>query len=76
MPSDDRWIDDLRADRIDQALDYLRKELQNPSLFASNYFSLGAVHMWSGDYRSALAQFDDQIRAALPRNPAADAVLT
>jgi hypothetical protein len=72
MPSD-RWIDDLRADRIDQALDHLRKELQGPSLFPSNYFNLGAVHMWSGDYQSALTLFDDQIREALPRNPPADA---
>lgn len=72
MPSD-KWIDDLRADRIDQALDYLRKELQSPSLSPSNYYSLGAVYMWAGDYQSAFTHFDNQIRAALPRNPPDDA---
>jgi hypothetical protein len=71
MPSD--WIDELRADRIGQALDNLRLQLQSPSLFPSNYYSLGAVYMWSGDYKSALAHFDEQIRAGLPRNPAGDA---
>jgi tetratricopeptide (TPR) repeat protein len=67
MPTDS-WIDELRADRIDQALDHLRQELQSPS----NYYSLGAVYMWSEDYQSALVHFDEQIRAALPRNPPSD----
>jgi hypothetical protein len=68
----DSWIDELRADRIAQVVDYLRKELQTPHLYPSNYYSLGAVYMWSGDYRSALTHFDEQIRAALPRNAPGD----
>jgi tetratricopeptide (TPR) repeat protein len=68
----DSWIDELRADRIAEVVDYLRKELQTPHLYPSNYYSLGAVYMWSGDYRSALAHFDEQIRAALPRNAPGD----
>jgi tetratricopeptide (TPR) repeat protein len=68
----DSWIDELRADRIAEVVDYLRKELQTPHLHPSNYYSLGAVYMWSGDYRSALAHFDEQIRAALPRNAPGD----
>jgi tetratricopeptide (TPR) repeat protein len=68
----DRWIDELRGDRIAQVVDYLRKELQTPRLYPSNYYSLGAVYMWSGDYRSALAHFDEQIRAALPLNAPGD----
>jgi hypothetical protein len=68
----DSWIDELRSDRIAEVVDHLRKELQTPSLYPSNYYSLGAVYMWSGDYRSALAHFDEQIRAALPRNAPAD----
>ena len=67
----DSWIDELRSDRIAQVVDHLRKELQTPS----NYYSLGAVYMWSGEYRSALEHFDEQIRAALPRNPPADSTL-
>ena len=68
----DSWIDELRADRTVQVVDYLWRELQTPRLYPSNYYSLGAVYMWSGDYRSALAHFDEQIRAALPLNaPAA-----
>ena len=69
----DGWIDELRADRIGQALDHLRNKLQTPTLFPSNYYGLGAVYMWSGDYKSALAHFDEQIRAGVPRNPAGDA---
>ncbi len=68
----DDWIDELRADRIAQVVDYLRKELQTPRMYPSNYYSLGAVYMWSGDYRSALAHFDAEIREALPRNAPAD----
>lgn len=68
----DSWIDELRSDRIAQVVDYLRKELQRPTLYPSNYYSLGAVLMWSGDYRSALAHFDEQIRTALPRNMPGD----
>ena len=69
----DGWIDEVGADRIDQALGNLRLQLRSSSLFPSNYYSLGAVYMWSGDYKSALAHFDEQIRAGLPRNPAGDA---
>ena len=68
----DSWIDELRADRIAEVVDYLRKELRAPSMYPSNYYSLGAVYMWSGDYRSALAHFDEQIRAALLRNAPGD----
>jgi hypothetical protein len=68
----DSWVDELRADRVAQVVDYLRKELQAPRSYPSNYYSLGAVYMWSGDYRSALAHFDEQIRAALPLNAPAD----
>lgn len=68
----DSWIDELRADRLAQAVDYLRRELQTSRLDPSNYYSLGAVYMWSEDYRSALAHFDEQIRAALPRNVPGD----
>ncbi len=68
----DSWIDELRSDRITEVIDHLRKELQTPHLYPSNYYSLGAVYMWSGDYRSALAHFDEQIRAALPRNSPGD----
>jgi tetratricopeptide (TPR) repeat protein len=68
----DSWVDELRADRTAQVVDYLRKELQTPDLHPSNYYSLGAVYMWSGDYRSALAHFDEQILAALPRNAPSD----
>ena len=68
----DSWIDELRSDRIAEVVDHLRKELQSPSLYPSNHYSLGAVYMWSGDYRSALAHFDERIRAALPRNAPAD----
>jgi hypothetical protein len=67
MPCD-RWIEELRADRINQALADLRLDLESPS----NFYSLGAVYMWTGDYESALVHFDEQIQAALPRNPAAD----
>jgi hypothetical protein len=68
----DSWVDELRADRVAQVVDYLRKELQALRSYPSNYYSLGAVYMWSGDYRSALAHFDEQIRAALPLNAPAD----
>ena len=68
----DSWIDELRSDRITEVVDHLRKELRIPSLHPSNYYSLGAVYMWSGDYRLALAHFDEQIQAALPRNAPAD----
>ena len=68
----DSWIDELRADRIPQVVDYLREELQALRMYPSNYYSLGAVYMWSGEYRSALAHFDEQIRAALPSNVPAD----
>jgi hypothetical protein len=68
----DSWIDELRSERIAEVVDHLRKELQTPSLYPSNYRSLGAVYMWSGEYRSALSHFDEQIRAALPRNEPAD----
>ena len=68
----DSWIDELRADRTVQVVDYLRRELQAPRLYPSNYYSLGAVYMWSGDYQLALAHFDEQIRAALPRNAPGD----
>lgn len=68
----DSWIDELRADRIAQVVDYLRKELQSRRLYPSNYYSLGAVYMWSGDYQSALAHFDEQIRAALSTNVPGD----
>ena len=68
----DSWIDELRSDHVAQVIDHLRKELQAASLYPSNYYSLGAVHMWSGDYNSALAHFDEQIRAALPRNVPGD----
>jgi|SRR5580700_6888105 tetratricopeptide (TPR) repeat protein len=64
----DSWTDELRADRIAQVVDYLRKELRALRSYPSNYYTLGAVYMWSGDYRSALAHFDEQIRAALPLN--------
>ena len=68
----DSWIDELRSDHIAEVVDHLRKELQTPNLYPSNYYSLGAVYMWSEDYRSAFAHFDEQIRAALPRNVPAD----
>jgi tetratricopeptide (TPR) repeat protein len=68
----DSWTDELRADRIAQVVDYLRKELRALRSYPSNYYTLGAVYMWSGDYRSALAHFDEQIRAALPLNAPAD----
>ena len=68
----DSWIDELRAGHTDEVVDYLRKELQTDRLYPSNYYSLGAVYMWSGDYRSALTHFDEQIRAALPRNTPGD----
>jgi tetratricopeptide (TPR) repeat protein len=68
----DSWIDELRSDRIAEVVDHLRKELQTPSLYPSNYYSLGAVYLWSGDYRSALAHFDKQIGAALPGNVPGD----
>jgi|HubBroStandDraft_6_1064221.scaffolds.fasta_scaffold22848_4 hypothetical protein len=68
----DSWVDELRADRIAQVVEHLRKELQTPRLYPSNYYSLGAVYMWSKDYRSALAHFDEQIQAALPLNVPAD----
>src|SRR5215469_505549 len=68
----DSWIDELRSDRIAEVVDHLRKELQSPSLYPSNYYSLGAVYMWSGDYRSALTHFDEQIRVALPGNEPGD----
>jgi lipoprotein NlpI len=68
----DSWIDELRADHMAQVVDYLRKELQTPRLYPSNYYSLGAVYMWSGDYPAALAHFDEQIRAALPLNAPGD----
>jgi len=71
MPPDS-WIDQLRLHRIDEALDHLRLELKSPGNYPSNYYSLGAAYMWSGDYQSALAHFDEQIRAALPRNPPGD----
>ncbi len=71
MPGDN-WIDELRAGRAAQVVDYLRNELQALRSYPSNYYSLGAVYMWSGDYRSALAHFDEQIRADLPLNPPAD----
>jgi hypothetical protein len=75
MPGDS-WIDELRADRIDQAIDHLRQELRTTRLFPSNYYSLGAAYMWSGDYQSAFAHFDEQIRARLPNNPAGDAAFS
>jgi len=68
----DSWIDELRAEHTVQVVDYLRRELQTPRLYPSNYHSLGAVYIWSGDYQSALAHFDEQIRAALPRNAPGD----
>jgi tetratricopeptide (TPR) repeat protein len=68
----DSWIDELRADHTVQIVDYLRRELQTSRLYPNNYYSLGAVYMWSGDYQSALAHFDEQIRAALPRNAPGD----
>jgi tetratricopeptide (TPR) repeat protein len=72
MLSEDSWIDELRADRTDQALDHLQQQLSTSPLFGSNYFSLGAVYMWSGDYQSAFAHFDKQIREKLPSNSAGD----
>jgi hypothetical protein len=62
----------LRADHIAQVVDYLRNELRALHSYPSNYYTLGAVYMWSGDYRSALAHFDEQIRVALPLNSPAD----
>jgi hypothetical protein len=44
----DSWVDELRADRVSQVADYLRKELQALRSYPSNYYSLGAVHMWPG----------------------------
>jgi tetratricopeptide (TPR) repeat protein len=72
MSNNDAWIDDVRSGRAKEAIDYLRKELQNPGMYPSNYYSLGAVYMWAGDYQLALAHFDQQIRAALPSNAPAD----
>jgi len=69
----DSWIDDLRAGRVDEALDQLRhNELLSDTFSPSDYYSLGAVYMWSGDYQSALTHFDEQIRARLPRNSPGD----
>jgi hypothetical protein len=72
MSKDDAWIDDVRSGRAKEAIDYLREELRTARMYPSNFYSLGAVYMWSGDYQSALAHFDEQIRAALPRNAPAD----
>lgn len=69
----DSWIDELRSDRTTEVIDHLRKELQTPRLYPSNYYSLGAVYMWSAEYRSALAHFDEKIRAQLPSNIPGDA---
>lgn len=68
----DSWIDELRSDRITEVVDHLQKELQSSRSYPSNYYSLGAVYMWAAEYRSALAHFDEQIQARLPRNPPAD----
>jgi tetratricopeptide (TPR) repeat protein len=69
----DSWIEDLRADRVTEAIDYLRHEIQSSKNYPSNYYSLGAAYMWAEDYRSALAHFDEQIRARLARNAPGDA---
>src|SRR5713226_2846285 len=70
--SAESWIDELRADRINEAVEHLRQELRASNNYPSNYYSLGAVFMWSGDYKSALAHFEEQIQASLPRNPPGD----
>jgi len=62
------WIDELKAGRAKEALDHLRQEPPSPS----NFISLGAAYMWTGDFRSALAHFQEQIQAALPSNHPGD----
>lgn len=71
MPAGD-WTDELRAERVKTALDRLKKELRSGSNYPSDYYSLGAMYMWSEDYASALTHFDEQIQAKLPRNRPGD----
>jgi len=72
MPSD-QWIDELRDGRTDDVLNHLRTALRSSELYPSNYYSLGAVYMWSGHYQSALTHYEEQIRAKPPRNLPGDA---
>jgi len=71
---DDGWIDEVRAERIKEAIEHLRQAVRSDAHYPSNYRSLGAAYMWSGDYQSALTHFEEQIRAKLHRNPPSDAV--
>jgi hypothetical protein len=60
----DSWADELRADRVPQVVDYLRNELQALRSHPSNYYSLGAVYMWSGvleNLRGFLNLYDSNV---------------
>jgi hypothetical protein len=41
----DSWTEELRADRIAQVVDYLRKELRALRSYPSNYYTLGSLHV-------------------------------
>jgi len=55
----DSWVDELRADRTAQVVDYLRRNFRLPTSIPATITVWAQSNMWSGDYRSALAHFDE-----------------